>query len=156
LEDTRAFWTDRAANESALRTSLLSLAATRTRHVGSDPSATTLISGPMNSLFSISPPRPIFKSTCFTTTVRTSKLIPHGRHGVGEKQPRLLVIWGKYDLSFDISEPEAYRRDVPAAQVQVLDAGQFALDTAADEIATLARDFVDSSRATTKGGSHAL
>ena len=30
-----------------------------------------------------------------------------------ETQPRLLVIWGKYDPSFDISEPEAYRRDVP-------------------------------------------
>jgi len=33
----RAFWADRAANESALRTNLLSLAATRTRHVGNDP-----------------------------------------------------------------------------------------------------------------------
>ncbi len=33
----RAFWADRAANESALRANLLSLAATRTRHVGSDP-----------------------------------------------------------------------------------------------------------------------
>ena len=30
-----------------------------------------------------------------------------------ERQPRLLVIWGKYDMSFDPSEPEAYRRDVP-------------------------------------------
>jgi hypothetical protein len=26
-----------------------------------------------------------------------------------EKQPRLLVIWGKYDLSFAPSEREAYR-----------------------------------------------
>src|SRR5438552_5828903 len=33
----RAFWTDRAANESALRTNLLSLQTTRTRHVGNDP-----------------------------------------------------------------------------------------------------------------------
>ena len=36
-----------------------------------------------------------------------------------EKQPRLLVIWGKYDLSFELSEPEAYRRDVPKAEVRV-------------------------------------
>jgi hypothetical protein len=63
-----------------------------------------------------------------------------------EKQPRLSVLWGKYDLSFDPSEPEAYRRDVPNAQVHVLDAGQFALDTAADEIAALIRGFVASSR----------
>ena len=33
----RAFWADRATNESALRTNLLSLQTTRTRHVGSDP-----------------------------------------------------------------------------------------------------------------------
>src|SRR5439155_26456180 len=63
-----------------------------------------------------------------------------------EQQPRLLVIWGKYDLSFDLSEPVAYRRDVPNAQVHVLDAGHFALDTVADEIATLVRGFVGSSR----------
>jgi hypothetical protein len=43
-----------------------------------------------------------------------------------ERQPRLLVIWGKYDLSFELSEPEAYRRDVPNAEVHVLEAGHFA------------------------------
>ncbi|HEY3796599.1 MAG TPA: alpha/beta hydrolase, partial [Bradyrhizobium sp.] len=53
-----------------------------------------------------------------------------------------LVVWGKHDPSFDISEPEAYRRDVPSAQIHLLDAGHFALDTAADEIATLVRGFV--------------
>jgi pimeloyl-ACP methyl ester carboxylesterase len=52
-----------------------------------------------------------------------------------EKQPRLLVIWGTYDLSFDLGEPERYRQDVPKAEVHVLEAGHFALDTAADEIA---------------------
>jgi len=59
-----------------------------------------------------------------------------------QRQPRLLVLWGRYDPSFDISEPEAYRRDVPGAQVHVLDAGHFALDTAADEIAALVQTFV--------------
>jgi hypothetical protein len=33
----RGFWADRAPNEGALRTNLLSLATTRTRHVGNDP-----------------------------------------------------------------------------------------------------------------------
>ena len=63
-----------------------------------------------------------------------------------EKQPRLLVIWGKYESSFDSSEPESYRRDVPNAEVHIVDGGHFALDTAADEIAALVRDFLDSSR----------
>jgi pimeloyl-ACP methyl ester carboxylesterase len=46
----------------------------------------------------------------------------------------LLVIWGKYDLSFDLRQPERYRKDVPNAEDHVLDVGHFALDTAADEI----------------------
>jgi pimeloyl-ACP methyl ester carboxylesterase len=62
-----------------------------------------------------------------------------------DKQPRLLVIWGKYELSFDPSEPEAYRQDVPKAKVHIVDGGHFALDTAADEIAELLRGFVRSS-----------
>ncbi len=45
-----------------------------------------------------------------------------------ETQPRLLVIWGKYDLSFDPGEPERYRKDVSKAEVHVLDVGHFALD----------------------------
>ena len=59
-------------------------------------------------------------------------------------QPRVLVLWGHYDPSFDLSEPEAYRRDVSGAQVHVLDAGHFALDTAADDIAALVQSFVAS------------
>jgi pimeloyl-ACP methyl ester carboxylesterase len=59
-----------------------------------------------------------------------------------DKQPRLLVVWGKHDPSFDISEPEAYRRDVPTAEVHILDAGHFALDTAADQVAQHVRGFM--------------
>src|ERR1700735_4932187 len=33
----RAFWADRPAQENALRTNLLSMAATKTRHIGDDP-----------------------------------------------------------------------------------------------------------------------
>jgi hypothetical protein len=53
---------------------------------------------------------------------------------------------GKYELSFDPSEPEAYRRDVPKAEVHIVDGGHFALDTAADETAALVRGFVAPSR----------
>ncbi|MGB9078171.1 MAG: hypothetical protein WCC26_15125 [Terracidiphilus sp.] len=49
---------------------------------------------------------------------------------------------GKHDLSFDLGEPERYRKDVPQAEVHVLDAGHFALDTKADEIANLVRMFL--------------
>ena len=60
-------------------------------------------------------------------------------------QPKLLVLWGKHDLSFDPGEPERYRKDVPGAQVHVLDAGHFALDTRADEVTARVREFVAAS-----------
>ena len=61
-------------------------------------------------------------------------------------QPRLLVVWGKYDPSFDISEPESYRKDIPSAEVHILEAGHFALDTASDQIADLVRNFLNSKK----------
>jgi hypothetical protein len=59
-------------------------------------------------------------------------------------QPRLLVVWGKHDLSFDFGEPERYRKDMPGTEIHVLDAGHFALDTKADKIADLIGEFMRS------------
>lgn len=59
-----------------------------------------------------------------------------------EDAARLLVLWGKHYLSFDPGEPERCSKDVPNAAIHVLDAGHFALDTKADEIAALVREFI--------------
>ncbi|MGK5737797.1 alpha/beta fold hydrolase [Micromonospora sp. URMC 103] len=56
-------------------------------------------------------------------------------------RPRLLVLWGRYDTSFQVAEAEAYRSDVPDAEVYVLDGGHFVMDTRADEVASLVRGF---------------
>jgi pimeloyl-ACP methyl ester carboxylesterase len=63
-----------------------------------------------------------------------------------EKQPRLMVIWGKHDLSFDLGEPNRYHKYVPNAQIYVLDAGHFALDTKADEIAARISAFMSAQK----------
>src|SRR2546426_10304360 len=108
--------------------------------------AMTPICGRMNLLFSISPPQVEIQSDLFYDYRTNVENYSRWQAWMREKQPRLLVIWGKYDLSFDPGEPERYRKDVPNAEVHVLDAGHFALDTAADEIAALVQRFVDSSR----------
>ena len=54
----------------------------------------------------------------------------------------MLVLWGRYDPSFIVPGAEAYLRDVPKAELHILDAGHFALDEATDEIARLTRDFL--------------
>lgn len=58
-------------------------------------------------------------------------------------QPPTLVLWGKYDPSFSVTEVDAYWRDLPDAEVHVLDAGHFALDEAVVEMAGLIRAFAD-------------
>jgi len=144
----RAFWADRTPNESALRNNLLSLPTTRTRHVGSDPNVERYDPDLWSDEFAfLSQPRQAdIQSDLFYDYRTNVDAYPKWQAWMREKQPRLLVIWGKYDPSFDASEPEAYRRDVPGAQVHVLDAGHFALDTAADEIAALVRCFVGYAR----------
>jgi len=58
-------------------------------------------------------------------------------------RPPTLVLWGRYDLSFITPGALAYRRDVPDAEIHVLDAGHFALDESVDQIAALTKDFLD-------------
>jgi pimeloyl-ACP methyl ester carboxylesterase/enamine deaminase RidA (YjgF/YER057c/UK114 family) len=140
----RAFWADRAANESALRTNLLSLQTTRMRHVGNDPNVERYDPDLWNDEFAFlsQPGQADIQSELFYDYRTNVDNYPKWQAWMREKQPRLLVIWGKYELSFDPSEPEAYRRDVPKAEVHIVDGGHFALDTAADEIAQLVRGFM--------------
>jgi pimeloyl-ACP methyl ester carboxylesterase len=58
-------------------------------------------------------------------------------------KPPTLVLWGKYDPSFIVRGAEAYQRDVPDAEVHLLDAGHFALDEKVDEIADLMLRFLE-------------
>jgi len=140
----RAFWADRAANESALRTNLLSLQTTRTRHVGDDPNVAAYDPDLWTDEFAFlnQPGQVEIQSDLFYDYRTNVDAYPKWQAWLREQQPRLLIIWGKHDLSFDLGEPERYRKDVPKAEVHVLEAGHFALDTAADEIAALVQGFV--------------
>ena len=59
-----------------------------------------------------------------------------------QNKPPTLVVWGHYDSSFISPGAEAYRRDLPDAEIHLLDAGHFALDEKVDEIAALMLDFL--------------
>jgi pimeloyl-ACP methyl ester carboxylesterase len=143
----RAFWVDRASNEKTLRTNLLSLATTRARHVGEDPNVERYDPDLWTDEFAFlnQPGQAEIQSDLFYDYRTNVDSYPKWQAWLRERQPRLLVVWGRFDPSFAPSEPEAYRRDVPDAQIHVLDAGHFALDTAADEIAALLRGFVEGS-----------
>ena len=59
-------------------------------------------------------------------------------------RPPLLAVWGKSDPFFLPQGAEAFKRDNPSAEVRFYDAGHFALETHAREIANAIRDFLGS------------
>lgn len=59
-----------------------------------------------------------------------------------EHKPPTLVAWGANDPSFIAAGATAYRRDLPGAEIHLLDAGHFALDEKTDDIANLILDFM--------------
>ncbi len=140
----RAFWADRAANDEALRKNLLSMAATKTRHVGDDPNVELYDPDLWTDEYAFinSPGQAQIQSDLFYDYRTNVDAYPKWQAWMQKTQPKVLVLWGKHDLSFDPGEPERYRKDVPTAKVYVLEAGHFALDTKADEMAALVREFM--------------
>lgn len=59
-----------------------------------------------------------------------------------QHRPPTLVVWGQNDPSFIAPGGEAYKRDLPDAEIHLLDAGHFALDEKNDEIAGLILAFL--------------
>ncbi|WP_241771089.1 alpha/beta fold hydrolase [Acidisphaera rubrifaciens] len=58
------------------------------------------------------------------------------------RRPPVLAIWGKNDPFFIPAGAEAFKRDVPDAEIRFVDSGHFALETHAREIGAAMRDFL--------------
>lgn len=58
-------------------------------------------------------------------------------------QPPMLIVWGKNDVIFPSPGAQAYLRDVPHAELHLLDTGHFALEDHAKRIAALTYSFYD-------------
>jgi pimeloyl-ACP methyl ester carboxylesterase len=141
----REFWADRAANEAGLRANFLSLAATRQRHVGSNPNPETLDPDRWTDEFAFlsRPGEEEIQLDLFYDYRTNVADYPVWDAWLRQHQPATLVIWGKYDPSFLVAETEAYQRDLPKAEVHILDAGHFASYEQPDEIARLIGDFLE-------------
>jgi pimeloyl-ACP methyl ester carboxylesterase len=59
-----------------------------------------------------------------------------------QHRPRFLAVWGKNDPFFLPPGAEAFKRDIPDADVRFFDTGHFALETHAQEIAAAIREFL--------------
>ena len=140
----RAFWEDRAGHEAEVRTNLLSLEATKKRHVGTSPDS-SLYNPDLwvdEYYFLNQPGQADIQLDLFYDYQNNVKSYPKWQQWLRDHQPPLLVLWGRYDTSFTVAGGEAYHRDDPRAEVHILDAGHFALDLKAPEIIQLTAAFM--------------
>lgn len=56
-------------------------------------------------------------------------------------QPPMLIVWGKNDPFFTVEGAQAYQRDLPNAELHLIDTGHFALEEASDFIAGRIQEF---------------
>lgn len=140
----RAFWADRPSQEEAFRKSFLSFATTKSRHIGNDPKIELYDPDLWTDEYAFlnAAGQAQIQSDLFYDYRTNVAAYPKWQAWLQKMQPKLLVLWGTHDPSFEIGEPERFRKDVPHASVHLLDAGHFALDTKADEVATLLDGFM--------------
>ncbi|MEQ9888938.1 alpha/beta fold hydrolase [Pectobacterium zantedeschiae] len=60
-----------------------------------------------------------------------------------EKQPPLLAVWGRHDPYFLPAGAEAWKRDIPYADIRFYDTGHFALETHANDIIPVIHAFLN-------------
>ncbi|WP_292913397.1 alpha/beta hydrolase [Nitrosomonas sp.] len=70
-------------------------------------------------------------------------LYPQWQAYFRKHKPATLVVWGKNDAIFVAAGAAPYKRDLPDADIHLLDTGHFALETHGSEIAKLIREFLD-------------
>ncbi|MFJ3681773.1 alpha/beta fold hydrolase [Pseudomonas sp. NPDC090208] len=140
----REFWANRAANEQSLRAVFLSLETTKQRHIGSNPHPELIDPDRWTDeyAFLTRPGEPDIQTDLFYDYRNNVASYPAWGAWLRAHQPRTLIIWGRYDPSFQVDEVAAFQRDVPKAETHILDAGHFALQDAPDEIAGLVSAFL--------------
>ncbi len=63
-----------------------------------------------------------------------------------EAQPRTLIVWGAKDEKFNAKGAEAYLRDLPEAELHLLEAGHFAAEEKTEDVARLMLEFLRSKK----------
>ena len=69
-------------------------------------------------------------------------LYPLWQEAFRQYKPPMLGAWGRNDEIFVAPGAEAFKRDLPDAEIHLLDTGHFALETHGEEIAALIRNFL--------------
>jgi pimeloyl-ACP methyl ester carboxylesterase len=134
------------ANRDAVR-SLLTLEATRWQYVHGVPDESLVAPESYTLDYSLlsRPGNDEIQLDLFLDYASNVALYPAFQRYFATRRPPLLAVWGRNDPFFLPAGAQAYRRDIPEAEVHLYDTGHFALETHAKEIADAIRAFLGKS-----------
>ena len=140
----RTYWSaPTEANREVLRQNILTFEATRWQytHGVANPEAVAPESYTLDAALLERPGNKEIQLDLFLDYASNVKLYPKFQEYFRQSKPPLLAIWGKNDPFFIPAGAEAFRKDIPNAQVRFLDTGHFAIETHAEEIADAMKEF---------------
>ncbi len=141
----RKYWSEPSAeNREVLRQNILTFETTRWQytHGVANPDAVAPESYTLDAALLERPGNKEIQLDLFLDYASNVKLYPKFQEYFKNAKPPLLAIWGKNDPFFIPAGAEAFRKDLPNAQVQLLDTGHFAIETHAVEIAAAMNEFL--------------
>jgi len=139
-----AYWKDPTkTNRDALR-SLLAPATTlfQYTHGVSDPSAVSPDGRNLDDFYLARPGNDEIQLDLLLDYQTNVALYGTIQAYLREHLPPVLAVWGKNDPFFIPPGAEAFKRDVPKADIRFVDSGHFALETHAAEIGAAMREFL--------------
>jgi pimeloyl-ACP methyl ester carboxylesterase len=140
----RAYWQDPSeANREALRAFLKPESTIwQYTHGAPDPAAVSPDGYSLDNFYLARPGVADVQLDLFGDYRSNVALYPTFQAYFRAHQPPFLAVWGRNDPFFLPAGAEAFKRDIPNAVVRFFDAGHFALETHASEIAATIRDFL--------------
>ena len=142
----RKYWAEPTAeNRKVIRDNVLTLEGTRWQytHGVAVPESVPPESYTLDEALLERPGNKDIQLDLFLNYASNVKLYPKFQEYFRKSNPSLLAIWGKNDPFFIPAGAEAFRKDIPNAQIQFLDTGHFALETHVIEIASAMKEFLD-------------
>lgn len=137
------YWTDRTMHPEQLD-AFVSLEGARQRHLGNTPNPERYNPDTWTDEYVIlsRPGEREIQGELLYDYQSNVAAYPRWQAWLRQQRPPTLVLWGRYDPSFIVPGALAYQRDVPTAELHILDAGHFALDEQTDTVAQLTHDFL--------------
>lgn len=144
----RQFWADRAQHYEVVRQAMLSPEGARQRHLAGavDPERVDPETWTGEYAFLTKPGMDRIQMELVYDYRSNVAAYPLWQAYLREHKPPTLIVWGKRDPLFTVEGALAIAREVPEAEVHLLNASHFALDEACEPIADLIRRFVPAQR----------